>query len=278
MPRGKKQRVALALPGAPLDPAAVLERLVSGRLGTRFHYFAELGSTNSYARDLAEAGAAEGTIVTAEEQTRGRGRLERRWESPPLANLYLSIVLRPDLSPRHAPQITLMAAVALVEAMGCFLAVAPRIKWPNDILADGKKLAGILTEAACSGTRLEYVILGIGINVNYRSNAMPEELRRRATSLAELTGVDVDRESVLVRLIQDLDRCYGELVESGFEKLRLRWEERFAMRGRNVSAEVDGRSVTGRAAGIDAEGALIIVDAAGQRHRVIAGDVVPLDT
>jgi BirA family biotin operon repressor/biotin-[acetyl-CoA-carboxylase] ligase len=279
MPPHDKPRIDLAISGAPLDVTSALARIVTRRLGTRFHYFAELGSTNSYARELAEAGAAEGAIVVAEAQTRGRGRLERRWESPPLANLYLSIVLRPRLAPRHAAQITLTAAVALVDALEPFLSVSPpRIKWPNDILGGEKKLAGILSEAACSGTSLEYVILGIGINVNYRTSAMPEELRGRATSLAELTGADVDRVSVLARLIQDLDRCYGELVESGFERLRLRWEQCFAWRDRNVSAEVDGRCVVGRAAGIDAEGALIIVDAAGHSHRIIAGDVVLLDT
>ena len=261
-----------------LDLERVRARLESNRLGIRFHYFSELDSTNSQARQLAEEGAAEGEVVLAESQTQGRGRRGRRWESPPLVNLYLSVILRPKLAPVHASQITLMAAVALAETVGCFIARPPAIKWPNDILVDGKKLAGILAEAACDAQRVEYVILGIGLNLNYRIREMPEALRERATSIADLTAKSVARETVLVRLIQDLDRCYGELVESGFERLRLRWEQCFAWRDRNVSAEVDGRSVVGRAAGIDAEGALIIVDAAGHRHRVIAGDVVLLDT
>ncbi len=133
---------------------------------------------------------------------------------------------------------------------GRFVSDAPSaIKWPNDILVDGKKLAGILTEAACDAERVDYVVLGVGLNVNYSVDAMPEELRHRATSMADLTGTNVSRESVLVRLIQDLDRCYGELEESGFEALRPRWEAHFALRGRRIQVELGGRTVIGRALG-----------------------------
>ena len=154
------------------------------RLGRTFHYFQEIDSTNARARELAERGAAEGEIVVAETQTHGRGRLGRRWESPPLGNLYVSIILRPRMAPRHAPQITLTAAVALVETVNRFLPARASIKWPNDILVEGRKLAGILTEAACNAERIEYVVLGIGLNVNCSAAAMPEELRARAQVLA----------------------------------------------------------------------------------------------
>ncbi len=177
-------------------------------------------STNSYARELAEKGAGEGEVVIAESQTQGRGRLGRRWESPPLRQSLFLDHLRPTLAPAHAPQITLMAAVALAETVGSFIPQAPTIKWPNDILVDGKKLAGILTEAACAPERMEYVILGIGVNVNYRIDSMPEEIRQRATSIADLTQVDSTAKAFCRRLIQALDRCYGELEESGFEALR----------------------------------------------------------
>ena len=264
--------------GAALDLACTRARLSANRLGSAFHYFAEIASTNNHARELAERGAPEGEIVIAESQTRGRGRLGRRWESPAFSNLYLSIILRPKLLPRYAPQITLTAAVALVETAAAFLAQPPQIKWPNDILFDGKKLAGILTEAACDAARVEYVILGIGLNVNYRVEAMPEELRRRATSMADLTGKNVSRESVLVRLIQDLDRCYGELEEIGFAALRPRWESHFSLRGRHVRVELGSEIMTGRALGIDREGGLIIEDAQGRRRTIVAGDVIPVET
>jgi BirA family transcriptional regulator, biotin operon repressor / biotin---[acetyl-CoA-carboxylase] ligase len=278
MPTNDGQSVTAALPSAPLDTARVRALLSAQRLGATLHYFQEIGSTNTYARELAERGAVEGEIVLAEAQTQGRGRLGRRWESPPFSNLYLSIILRPKLPPRDAPQITLTAAVALVETVGFFLPSAPSIKWPNDILFDGKKLAGILTEAACDAERVEYVILGIGLNLNYRAGAMPEELRRRATSLADLTGKNVPRESVLVRLIQCLDRCYGELEATGFEGLRPRWEAHFALRDQRVRVELGAETLIGRARGIGRDGALIVEDERGQSRSVVAGDVIPLET
>lgn len=262
---------------AALDIHVVRDQLGARRLGGVLHYFSEIGSTNTRARELAEDGAVEGEIIVAESQTQGRGRLGRRWESPAFTNLYLSFILRPTLPARHAPQITLAAAVALVETLGAYLSRPPAIKWPNDILFDGKKIAGILTEAACDAERVLYVILGVGINLNYRIAEMPEELRQRATSLADLTGLNVSRESVLVRLIQDMDRCYGELEEGGFESLRPRWEAHFMLRHRLVRVELGAETQIGRAQGIDREGALILEDRDGRRHRIIAGDVIPLE-
>ena len=213
-------------------------------------------------------------MVVAESQSQGRGRLGRRWESPPFANLYVSILLRPKLSPAHVAQITLMAAVALAEVVEGFVPEKPAIKWPNDILIGGKKLAGILTEAACSAERVEYVILGIGVNLNYACSAMPEEIRRRATSVLEAGGRPVQRESFLQRLIQGVERCYGELEQAGFDALAARWESYFAWRGRRVRVELLDQVTTGTARGIDRDGALVIVDDGGIAHRILAGDVI----
>jgi BirA family transcriptional regulator, biotin operon repressor / biotin---[acetyl-CoA-carboxylase] ligase len=262
----------------PLDVARVRGLVKARRLGGQLHYFSRIDSTNSHARELAERGAVEGEIVVAEAQTRGRGRLSRRWESPPFANLYLSVILRPHLPPRQAPQITLAAAVSLAETVSSFLPNPPTIKWPNDILFDGRKLAGILTEAACDTARIAYVILGIGLNVNYRRDAMPEELRERATSLAEATGENVSRESVFARLIHDMDRCYGELEEAGFESLRPRWKAYFGLDGRTVRVEHRGETILGRAIDIDPEGGLIVEDERGQSHTIVAGDVIPVES
>jgi BirA family biotin operon repressor/biotin-[acetyl-CoA-carboxylase] ligase len=248
------------------------------RLGATFHYFFELDSTNTYARQLAEAGAREGEIVIAEAQTQGRGRLGRRWQSPRFANLYFSVILRPQLPPAQAPQITLTAAVALAETVASFIAQPATIKWPNDILVGGKKLAGILTEASCDSERLHYVILGIGVNLNYAIELMPQEIRERATSIAHLTGKPVHRESFLRRLIQDLDRCYGELEQSGFAALARRWQAHFSWRDRRVRVELLGQTITGWARGIDRDGALLVEDDNGVLQRVIAGDVIPLET
>ena len=263
---------------SPLDIDRIKKRLEANQLGGKFHYFVELGSTNLHARTLAEQGAAQGEFVIAEAQTHGRGRLGRRWESPPGVNLYFSVILRPRLMPVHAPQITLMAAVALAETIAPLIRQAPVIKWPNDILVNDRKLAGVLSEAACSPERIDHVILGIGLNLNYRAVSMPAELRRRATSVVDLTGNDVDRESVMVRLIHNLDRCYGELEESGFETLRPRWDAFFGLRGRRVRIENHEHVVIGRALGIDRNGALILEDDFGELQNIYAGDVISLES
>jgi BirA family biotin operon repressor/biotin-[acetyl-CoA-carboxylase] ligase len=250
--------------------------LATKRLGTRFHYFPRIDSTNNFARALAEAGAPEGGVVIAEQQTQGRGRLSRHWVSPPCVNLYCSIILRPTLPPPRTPQITLTAAIALSDAIARFSPVSPAIKWPNDILAGGKKLAGVLTEAVCDSRKVEYVILGIGVNVNYALEAMPVEIRERATSLSILAAQRISREDFLRRLIQDLDRCYAVLEEQGFAALAPQWDARFGLRGRAVRVEMTDRVIAGRALGIDADGLLVIESAAG-RQRIIAGDVIPVD-
>ncbi|MBI3064716.1 MAG: biotin--[acetyl-CoA-carboxylase] ligase [Deltaproteobacteria bacterium] len=170
-----REKRAAELGYAPLCLDIIQSELATKRLGTKFHYFQEIDSTNSYARRLADAGAPEGAVVIAEHQSDGRGRLGRSWESPPYRNLYFSLLLRPTLAPAHAPQITLMAAVALADTVAAFVAEPPAIKWPNDILLQGKKLAGILTESSCDAKRIEFVILGIGVNLNFpreRTDAM----------------------------------------------------------------------------------------------------------
>jgi len=259
-----------------LNLARIESGLDAQRLGTKFHYLQQTDSTNKVARRLAENGATEGEIVIAAQQSEGRGRLGRSWVSPADVNLYCSIVLRPKLVPAHAAQITLMAAVALADAISAFIPLEPTIKWPNDILVDGKKLAGILTESSCTSERVEFVVLGIGVNLNFPLAEMPPEIRARASSLMELRGAPVDREAFIRRLIQDLDRCYGVLLELGFAKLAPRWESYFALRNRPVRVEMIDQIVIGRAKGIDAQGALLVESGDGAVHAIIAGDVIPL--
>ena len=263
--------------GLPLDLRSVRDQLVAQRLGTEFHYFAEIGSTNTYARQLAEQGAREGELVIADSQTDGRGRLGRHWVSPPNVNLYISFVLRPKLLPASAPQITLMAAVALAETLQSFLPVPPAIKWPNDITVNGKKLAGILTEMSCGTDAVYFVILGIGINVNYRVDLMPEAIRQRATSVSAECQKKTSREDFLRRLIQHLDRCYGEIEENGFAPLAARWEAYFGWRGQPVRIELLGQVTFGIARGLDHDGALLLEDDHGSLQRVIAGDVTTVN-
>jgi BirA family biotin operon repressor/biotin-[acetyl-CoA-carboxylase] ligase len=263
--------------GGAIQLQRVRDGLATRRLGKKLHYFAEIDSTNAYARRLAEQGATEGEVIIAEAQTRGRGRLGRSWVSPPFVNLYFSVILRPQLPPAHAPQLTLMAAVALADTIASFIVTPPTIKWPNDILVGGKKLAGILTESSCDSARIEFVILGIGVNLNYPVALMPEAIRERAMSVLTLTKNNIEREAFLQRLIQDLDRCYGELEEVGFDSLALRWEGFFGLRGKGVRVEMTDQIMFGTAKGIDRDGALIVEDDRGERHRIVAGDVFPLE-
>jgi BirA family transcriptional regulator, biotin operon repressor / biotin---[acetyl-CoA-carboxylase] ligase len=262
----------------PLDIDQVRDGLVGNRLGSRFHYFRQIDSTNSHARQLAADGAFEGEIVVAEEQTSGRGRLGRKWFSPPYVNLYLSVILRPSLPVSEAAQLTLMAAVALREAIGSYSCEAPVIKWPNDILIQGRKIAGVLIESSCTADSVEFVIIGIGINVNSRRDLMPESIRDRATSLLAINGAPVTREDLLRGLIQAIDRCYGILQERGFSAIAREWEAHFGLRGRTVKAEAGDHTFIGTAKGIDRDGALLVERENGKVERVIAGDVVPVET
>jgi BirA family biotin operon repressor/biotin-[acetyl-CoA-carboxylase] ligase len=262
---------------APLLPDEIQGSLKTTRLGKKIHYFTEIDSTNVYAYKLAQAGAAEGEIVIAEGQGKGKGRLGRSWISPPYRNLYLSVILRPKLAPIHAPQLTLMSAVALAETVQSFIPYPPEIKWPNDILVSGKKLAGILTEASCEGDRILFVVVGIGVNLNFPKEIMPEAIRNRATSIMSLAKRPVDREIFARRLIRSLDQCYGDLEEGGFPSIASRWEGFFHLKGKRVKVEgVDG-SVWGRAMSIDGDGALVLEDENGVSQRVLAGDVIPVD-
>ncbi|NIO09917.1 MAG: biotin--[acetyl-CoA-carboxylase] ligase [Deltaproteobacteria bacterium] len=261
----------------PLSPREIQRALATNRLGKNIHWFESLPSTNVWAQDLAQQGAPEGDIIVAEGQTQGKGRVGRSWISPPYLNLYFSIILRPTLPPSSTPQITLMSAVALAETVQHFLQFSPEIKWPNDILVGGKKLAGILTESHCEPHGVAHVVVGIGVNLNFPKELMPEEIRNMATSFQILKGRTMDRNAFTSRLIQDLDRCYGILEERGFPELADRWESFFALRGRRVKVEMPDGVVQGKAIGIDLDGALILEGASGKRERVLAGDVIPIE-
>jgi len=262
---------------APLEPEAILRGLEASRLGQRMHHFVELDSTNASAYRRAQEGGVEGEIVIAEGQSRGKGRMGRSWISPPYLNLYLSVILRPKLAPVHAPQITLMSAVALAETLQSFIPFPPEIKWPNDILVEGKKIAGILTESCCEADRLLFVILGIGVNLNFPCDLMPESIREVATSVLILTQRPVDRAAFTRGLILNLDRCYGEFEDRGFPSIARRWEGFFRLRGKRVRVEMLGQEIWGRAVGIDGDGALVLEDDGGRQQKIIAGDVIPVE-
>jgi BirA family biotin operon repressor/biotin-[acetyl-CoA-carboxylase] ligase len=261
-----------------LSAAELGPHLRSAVLGRVVHYEEETGSTNVVARGLARAGAAEGTVVVAETQTAGRGRLGRAWFSPPGSNLYLSVVLRPDIPPARAPQLALVAGSAVAAAIEAEGGVRPALKWPNDVLLDGRKVAGILTEMDSEADRVGFVVLGIGVNLNVSACELADALGDTATSVAAATGHGVDRARFTGRLLGELERRYRRVLDEGFAAgLRAEWEGYSALTGREVTVTGPDGDRRGRVIGVDGEGALCLAPEGGGVMRVLAGDVTLLD-
>jgi BirA family biotin operon repressor/biotin-[acetyl-CoA-carboxylase] ligase len=255
-----------------LLPAEIQRRTRAARFGAEIAYHAATGSTNEDAMRLARAGAPEGTLVVAEHQTAGRGRLGRTWVSPRRSNLYASFVLRPSIAPGAAPQLALVAGVAVARALTASGAAGVAIKWPNDCLLDGRKVAGILTEMDAEIDRVRAVILGIGVNLNMPSRAFPSELRETATSLQQATGRRVDRIAFTAILCETLEDAYGRFLAEGFGALVGEWEARSCLAGRRVTVECAGRRTTGTVRGLDPDGRLVLDGPEGE-ERIVAGDV-----
>ena len=257
-----------------LHPSAVEPLLTTRWLGRRYHYLEETGSTNTVAGDLARQGTAEGTVVVAEAQTRGRGRLGRAWVSPAHQNLYLSLILRPHLPSEHISQLSLMAGVAACETVREWCPAT--IKWPNDILIEGRKVAGILAELEGEGAA-RFVVLGIGVNLNSERAAFPAELHGKATSIRIETGVAVDRPRFLARLLGRLEARYDQLRQQGFAPIAEAWCAQSALIGQTIRVDAPAGQVSGVVLGLDADGALRLRLASGAEHRLVAGDVSLMD-
>lgn len=262
--------------GEPLDVEALRRLRRGARFGAELHYFEETGSTNTRARELALAGCSEGTLVVAEAQSQGRGRLGRSWVSPPYRNLYLSLVLRPPIEPTAAVQLTLVAGLAAARAVRAF-DVAAQIKWPNDVLVDGRKVAGILAEMETDGEQLAFVILGLGLNVNLALDEFPPELRDKAGSLAATLGHGVERHLVAARLLAELEAGYDRFCAHGFGALRAEWNELSCLAGKRVRIDEAGGSYVGSVVGLADDGTLELRTDDGQVQRVVAGDVTIVD-
>lgn len=231
------------------------------------------GSTNSEAFHLAETGAAEGTVVLADRQTAGKGRLGRQWASPGGVNLYLSVILRPPLPPYEAPQLTFLSAVAVARAIEGETGLQPAIKWPNDLLVGGCKVAGLLNEMSAETDQVGFVVLGIGVNLNMTVDQFPSDLRSPATSLAIAAGRPVPRMPFAIKLLTELDREYSRFLSEGFGPVRAEWASRCNAFGRQVSVAMGTQILQGPFAGIDHDGALLLLLPDGRLERVMSGDV-----
>ena len=237
----------------------------------------EIDSTNARARQLAEEGALEGTVIVADRQSAGRGRLGRRWESPSGVNLYCSILLRPKIPVQQAPQLTFLSAVAVAETLNKVCHLSAKVKWPNDILVNGAKIAGLLNEMNAETEQIHFVILGIGINLNMIEEQFPEELKYPVTSAFLETGKSVNRLIFLKELLQCLDRYYSEFLLEGFVPIRRRWEKLCNMMNMQVEVDLGNGILCGTVVGLDTEGALRVQLDNGKVERILAGDVSPVN-
>jgi BirA family biotin operon repressor/biotin-[acetyl-CoA-carboxylase] ligase len=244
------------------------------RIGRQLVCLAETASTNADAFRLAESGAEEGTVVIADAQSGGKGRRGRVWSSPAGVNLYCSVVLRPEILPHEAPQLTFLSAVAVARAIELTTALQPEIKWPNDLLIKGRKVAGLLNEMSAETDRVNFVILGIGVNLNMIQAQFPTDLRTPATSLFLEQGGLVNRVQFAAAMLSELDRLYTDFLRQGFGPVRDEWQQRCNANGREVIvSEAEVETVRGMFHGIDGDGAMLVRFSDGTVERILSGDV-----
>ncbi len=248
--------------------------LATRELGRTLHHYALIDSTNAKAFELAQEGGFHGEVIIAEGQTQGRGRRGRAWVTPPGKNLSLSLILRPEISPARAPEVTLVAAVALAETI-IDSGLPARIKWPNDVEIDGRKVAGILTELSADVERVHFVVLGLGVNLNSGPADFPPEVAAQATSLASERRTHVHRALFTAALLLKLEQWLDTWTEQGFGPVREAWKRLSSTLGHEVLVRVDQKELRGLAEDIDEGGALLL--RVGDRvERVLSGDVEQL--
>jgi BirA family biotin operon repressor/biotin-[acetyl-CoA-carboxylase] ligase len=254
-----------------LSLASITDSLNTRFIGQRVIYYPRLASTMDAARQAAQQGAAEGTVIIAGEQTEGRGRVKHTWVSPE-GNIALSIILYPDVS--YMPYLVMLASLAVVRSIEAVTGLKTQIKWPNDILIKGKKVCGILTESEVKGSRVNYAIIGIGINVSLRA-ADFSEIFPTATSLNDESGRKVSPVDVVRHLLVEIERLYLTLPDG--EAIYEAWRDSLVILGKRIHVESGSTVLEGIAESVDRSGALMLRHADGSSTRIVAGDVTLRD-
>ncbi|HET7629290.1 MAG TPA: biotin--[acetyl-CoA-carboxylase] ligase [Bacillales bacterium] len=269
------KRKGYKLQGRPdtLSTVAVQAGLKTKTFGKTVHFYDQVASTQEIAHKYAREGEPEGTLIVSDEQTVGRGRLGRPWHSPKRSGIWMSLILRPPIPPQQAPQLTLLAAVGIVKGLYKAADLQCEIKWPNDILVEGKKLVGILTELQADPDRVHSVIVGIGMNVNTEREQFPGELREIATSIRAETGKVVDRAALLQQILFETERLYEAYLQEGFHLVKLLWESHSATLGRSIHARTLRGTIEGEAVGLSDSGFLMLRDADGTVHEISSADI-----
>ncbi len=250
--------------------AAVVTPLLAGGFGKPYHYRRSLKSTNDTAKTLAHAGAPEGTVVVAEEQTGGRGRRGRFWYSPP-GGLWFSLILHPKIPPAEVNSLSLVLSLAVAEGLERLTGARPSLKWPNDVLLRGRKVGGILTEISSEADQVHFVVAGIGVNVNFTS--FPPDIEPTATSLQAQTGGAVCRPRLFSAVLVSLEDNYRLWCEKGFPPFRKAYKERIDLLGKRVSAANPTGTLNGLAWDIDGDGRLVLRLPNGEETRLSTGEV-----
>ncbi|MCB8817156.1 biotin--[acetyl-CoA-carboxylase] ligase [Desulfosporosinus shakirovi] len=242
-------------------------------LGKEIYYYRELTSTNSIARQMAISGATDGSVVMSRSQSSGHGRMQRQWHCPPGKGLLLSMILRPQISVQFVPQLTLLTAVVVAETIKIVTGCAAGIKWPNDIFINGKKVCGILAESNFSKSNFEYVIIGLGINVNLETIHLPSDCQETSTSLSIELGQNVSRFKLLKQFIISWDEHFQGFVRAGHPYLRNKWIKNNVTLGRNVTVNKGNYSIHGSAEDVSEKGGLIVRLSDGSLQEFLAEDV-----
>jgi len=254
-------------------PYQIQGDLQTSYIGQDIRYFSEVDSTNEVAKKLADEGASEGTIVIADVQRRGKGRGGKRWISPE-GGVWMTIILRPDIPLAKAPQLTLVTGVAVAETLQTICGLDVGIKWPNDILIGEKKVCGILTEVSANRGALDYVVVGIGIDLNVDVEEFPLDLKQGATSLKYELDKEIYGVEVVQRFLENFEAIYEEFKEGGFPEILSQWRRLSKTIGRKVEVHKKGRVVFGEAVGINRDGALILELEDGTLTKVISGECI----
>jgi len=269
----------LAIESRPLSITGIRRRLRAPVVGRQLYLYGRVESTNDTLARLARSGAPEGTVVIAEAQTAGRGRLGQPWFSPPNVNLYASVLFRGTLALKDAPVFSLIGGLALAEAVRD-AGATPAIKWPNDVLVDGRKVGGTLIECAARGDEVEYLVLGVGANLNVDLDTLGAALgpaARDATSLRAVTEREVDRDAFAAAYLNALDAWTTRYRSDGPSAVLEGWRALDILTGRRVEIRGAGSRFIGRVAGVDPSGRLVVEDGLGERRTVTTEEILPYD-
>jgi BirA family biotin operon repressor/biotin-[acetyl-CoA-carboxylase] ligase len=261
-----------------LAPERVSALLQTRRLGHPYVFFDRIGSTNDAVREYAATGAAEGLVVAADEQTAGRGRLDRRWWAPPGSGLLMSLLLRPRLPLSQAMQLTMCLGLGAVEGVEAVTGLQPALKWPNDLLLDGRKLGGMLSEIHAGDDDVAFAVLGLGLNVNLdlsgATHGLPPDVAASAASLSDVLGAPADRSVLLAHILLHCELWLDHLDQPAV--LHEAWTARLDTLGRQVTVTSATGILYGRAVGVTPSGALLVQDQRGETLTIWSGDVSSL--